>query len=133
MTLEEVRDLFLLLAEARVMEPDEDSWRARLPRWLLDHFAEELTPEENEAWLNRWREAPLAQKAQMEDARGWELGEWLYWFQRDNEMWTIVGARLEDQRLTVDIEQADDPVPTRVLQWTCEVAGLRIESLGRVS
>ncbi|MEQ4305132.1 hypothetical protein ABNF97_27755 [Plantactinospora sp. B6F1] len=130
--LEEVLDLLLLLGEARASEPD-DSWKARLPRWLLDRFARESTPEENETWLNRWREAPQAQKAEMVNARGWELGEWLYWFQRDNEMWAIVGARIEDQNLIVDIEQADDPVPTSVLRWTCEIAGLRIKSFNRVS
>ncbi|MFI6228832.1 hypothetical protein ACIBCR_16135 [Micromonospora echinospora] len=133
MRLEEARDLFLLLAEARVMENDEDFWRARLPRWLLVRFASELTPEENEVWLNRWREAPPDRKAELEDARGWELGEWLYWFQRDNDIWVIVGAWIEGQRLVVDIEQADDPVPTRVLRWTCEAAGLRIEKFGVVS
>ncbi|MGX7673827.1 hypothetical protein [Plantactinospora sp. DSM 117369] len=97
-----------------------------LPSWLTDAFAPELTDEEAEQWLARWRAAP--DRLAFERESGWMASEWLHWFSSGNEFWRIGDVAFDNDCLTVYLEHDDYPIPFEALRWLAIVAGLRISS-----
>jgi hypothetical protein len=113
---------------------DHERWQAELPEWLTRRFSRELSDEERQDWLARWRSASPADKAALEESRGWELRQWLYWFSAGNDLWTIDDVVLSPtgQELSIVIRHVDDPVPVRALQWLASAAGITFGEVSRI-
>ncbi|MFD8309401.1 hypothetical protein ACFV29_44920 [Streptomyces sp. NPDC059690] len=117
--------------DGRLDEESEAYWRTRLPGWIVAEFADRMSPREARAWLRKWRRKSLENRVEMEDAAGWELIDWLYWFSRGNEFWRIEEYSLRDNGgMVVTLGVADEPVPMQALEWLIEKSGARIASLG---
>ncbi|MEV7314527.1 hypothetical protein AB0N56_16470 [Streptomyces microflavus] len=110
------RDLPLEVTKAA-----EEEWRALLPQWFVDRFAPDLTESAARSWGRRWRWASLAKRRSMEAEAGWEIGEWLYWFSRQNDMWRLLSFRKESSNVAIlQIESADSYFPSKALEWTVQ-------------
>ncbi|MEU3536043.1 MULTISPECIES: hypothetical protein [Streptomyces] len=113
-------------------EACELAWRGRLPGWLVSQFASEASAAESRAWLNGWRRASAAKRAEMEDEAGWELLDWLYWFSSDNEFWHLIDfSRSKDREMIVLLATADDCTPMKAIEWLVEKSGAEITSIDR--
>ena len=98
-----------------------------LPEWLTRSFSAPLSREEKEAWLATWRAAGHQGKAALEQERGWELGQWLYWFSPENDIWTLAGVSVPSPGvLQITLEHSDEPFLTAALAWLAEVGGFEM-------
>jgi hypothetical protein len=103
---------------------DLDEWRRLLPPWFVDRCAPERTREEAERWLAWWRKLPPAEQGPAEDAKGWSLADWLYWFEPEQRFWFWWDARvLDPSRVQVVIDSYEAPPPVDALRWLLQASG----------
>ena len=92
-------------SEAEPFAVDEAFWAAALPRWFLDR-----TPFESAG----------------RRTGGWTVEGWLYWFlsAHENRAWRWVSASVASpERVVVDIQVTDIPLPWDALRWALLAAG----------
>ncbi|MCD9872268.1 hypothetical protein [Streptomyces guryensis] len=117
--------------DGKLDEESEAYWRTRIPGWMVANFADQMSPQESRAWLRKWRRASVENRSEMEDAAGWELLDWLYWFSLGNEFWRIGGYSLRDSgEMVVTLSAANERVPMQALEWLIEKCGAKIASIG---
>ncbi|MGY0019056.1 hypothetical protein [Streptomyces sp. cg35] len=105
----------------------EDGAECEAPAWLSEQFSSPLTKEQRDRWLDEWRRASDAGKAQMEKSAGWEKGDWFHWVTGESGFWTIQRIVPRDAiSLTVVLDAVDWPVPIAALEWLAEKSGVRI-------
>ncbi|MFD7261157.1 hypothetical protein [Streptomyces sp. NPDC059874] len=103
----------------------ESEVASRLPRHFAEKFSKEMSEADKVAWLHRWRAASSGEKARLEEERGWELGQWLYWFSPKNEYWRVVDVVKSADPLSCSIllECDDEQFPREALEWLAACVG----------
>ena len=104
--------------------PTEAEWRDRLAGWFIDASAPEMTQEEAERWLERWRAMTAREKAAIEETKRWALADWLYWLQPSERQWEFWECRAKGKdvvRLTIKIDGW--PIAHGALNWLLRAAG----------
>jgi hypothetical protein len=104
--------------------PSDTEWRRVLPKWFVEACAEEISREEAEKWLARWRKLPPAQQAKEEAEKAWSLSDWLYWFEDGNRQWEWWDAAVRDpDTIQVAAEVKCWPFPWGALRWLFKACG----------
>lgn len=95
-----------------------------LPRWFVEASAHEMSKEEAEKWLARWRNLPPAQQAKEEAEKAWALSNWLYWFEDGNRQWDWWDDAVQDANtIQVAAEVKCWPFPWGALRWLFKASG----------
>lgn len=107
--------------------PDLHEWRSTvLPTWFSKRFRDEWTAEREAAWLAEWRLGDDKKRLQMENAAGWSLADWLYWFEpgHDERQWRwAAGIPTTTNIARVGLSVDGIPVAYGALTWLLECAG----------
>jgi len=104
--------------------PTDAEWRNRLPGWFIDASAREMTQEEAEQWLDKWRAMTAEEKAALEETQRWALADWLHWLQPSERQWEFWECGASDShmvRLTVKVNSW--PIAHGALDWLLRAAG----------
>lgn len=102
---------------------DDHDWSQHWPQSFIERFAQELSDEEAQAWLSRWRRMSMAQK-QQEEAAAWELSNWLYWMDPANRPWRWWDATaVSPDVITVAVLVDQSPYPSGALAWLFKASG----------
>ncbi|MCK1823692.1 hypothetical protein MTQ10_29950 [Streptomyces sp. XM83C] len=116
----------LLKSQRSIITDNANEFKRSLPAWLSEQFSPPMSPADKEAWLSRWRKASPGEKVALERERGWEAGQWLYWFSRSNDFWEISEVcAVADHLVEVRLSCADTPAPIEAMRWLAAAAGLR--------
>jgi hypothetical protein len=110
---------------------EAEFWLSRLPEWLLEGFSPTRSKEDAAAWLAQWRKADVQEQARLEEERGWELMDWIYWFSSDNEEW-VLGPVNRDPALPllrVRLEGAEEQSPVKALEWLIIQSGCQVRNV----
>lgn len=102
--------------------PSLTEWRRRLPGWLVDAFAPEMTREESAAALAAFR-------ADRSNEPPWTLSGWLYWLHPDQRWWRWWSAEIVSTDKAIIRIEAED-APFRALTWMFEAAGATVDREG---
>lgn len=104
--------------------PSDDRWRGLLPSSFVSRFAPELSQEQAEAEVARWRTLSREEQVQWEEERQWSLANWTYWFRPENRYWYWWDAKpLDEKILVVAVEAYEWPFPSGALAWLLRAAG----------
>jgi hypothetical protein len=104
--------------------PSDDEWRMLLPPGFVARCVPELTTEESEGWLSRWRAISPSEQEESEEKEPWSLVEWLYWAQPERREWFWWDANtLDDRSAVVAVEVQGWPFPWGSLSWLLRAAG----------
>ncbi len=117
-TLSRVREvLHVILANRDASSVDD--WNALMPAWFLTASAPELTQEEADAALTRWRANPAAHQDEP-----WSLMNWVYWFEPEMRSWWWWDGRVQGpDRLAITIVVEGHPFADGALRWLLQSAG----------
>lgn len=104
--------------------PNDDKWRELLPSWFVARCGPELSQEQAEAEMARWRTLTREEQVREEESELWSLSNWIYWFKPENRYWYWWDARpLDDKTLVVAVEAHEWPFPSGALVWLLRAAG----------
>lgn len=116
--------LRVVLEHCEDSRPSETEWRRVLPKWFVGSCAAEMTKEESQRWLARWRKLTPSQQAQEEAEKQWALVDWLYWFEEGNRQWTWWDATVENtDTIRVALQVKCWPFPWGALRWLFRASG----------
>jgi hypothetical protein len=120
--------LGVVLQEAQQAWPTEDRWRATLPKWFVEICAPELTEEEEEENLRKWRELSVEEQQREEQEEKWSVMDWISWFEPgepfEQRAWFWWDAFIVNPSLLlVVVEVLDFPVPLGSLFWLFRASG----------
>lgn len=114
-------------------EPSEPPVTRSLPGWVCESFSEPLSAVELESWLASWRQASPAEKALLEEQKGWEFEQWIHWFSSDNDIWSLESVSVDSpEGLVIILWHVDDPFPFGALEWLAKVGGFTLGSPMRI-
>ena len=86
--------------------PSDESWKALLPKWLIEQFAE----------------SPIISESQKRAQ--WAISNWIYWFQPEHREWTWWHGKLLDaNRVRIEVEAAETPFSADALTWLFKACG----------
>lgn len=110
--------------------PSEEQWRTLLPEWFVDCCAPEMTREDAEKWLVKWRALSPEKQSQIESEREWSLSDWLYWMESANRTWYWWSADVLSNDLIVMTAAVEEwPFPWGSLSWLFRCVGaIKVES-----
>jgi hypothetical protein len=115
--------LEVVLAGAAAAWLPVEEWRERLPAWFVAACAPELSAQDAENWLLRWRQLSPEQRAAEERDQPWSLVDWLHWLEPDNRTWFWWDAAATDDALHVVVEVPGAPAPLGALEWLLRASG----------
>lgn len=102
---------------------DQKVLRRELPSFFVERFAKEPLPEENEAFMRRWRAANDEERARLSASKKWSLSAWSYWMKPENRTWWWWDALVtSDERCAVALVVDGWPFPWeafRVMMQNC--------------
>ena len=104
--------------------PTETEWRLLLPDWFVATSSTEMTQDEAEQWLKKWRTMTVEQRAALDAIQRWSLADWLHWVQpseRQWEFWECVASNEHAVRLVIKIDAW--PIAHAALDWLLRAAG----------
>lgn len=104
--------------------PELDKWYRLLPNWFVQACCPELSAEEAQAWLERWRKRSDNKQNTLEQDEPWSVGEFVHWFQPSERQWwwwkaEVVGT--EKLRIFLAVEELTPA--HEALDWLLRVAG----------
>jgi hypothetical protein len=104
--------------------PSDDEWRRVLPAWFVARCAPELSSQEAEAALSRWRAMSPSDQREAEKQHRWPLLDWLYWLEPERRGWFWWDANAsDDSHAVVAVEVQGWPFPWGALSWLLRAAG----------
>lgn len=116
--------LRIVVAQPGAGWPSLDEWRQRLPPWFVDACAREMSKEEADEELARWRRSSPEEQQRDEEQRAWSLADWLYWFEPAQRTWSWWDSTIESARhARVALAVEAWPFPWGALKWLAHAAG----------
>jgi hypothetical protein len=110
-----------------VVLPPLEEWREILPSWFIRQCVEERTEEEDEKWLEQWRQLSPEQQMRLSKESRWSLSEWIAWFQAEDRSWYWWDAVIDNPTvLRVAVEVHEWPFPWGALDWLLRASGATI-------
>jgi hypothetical protein len=104
--------------------PTETGWRCLLPNWFVAACSTEMTQDEAEQWLEKWRAMTVEQRATLDATQRWSLADWLHWVQPSERQWEFWECRASNEysvRLVIKLEAW--PIAHGALDWLLRAAG----------
>ena len=104
--------------------PSDESWYKLLPQWFIERCSRETTKDEDEEYLNWWRELSPEEQERVSREEQWALSEWVAWLQPDERQWFWWEALIENPdkfRLAVEVESW--PFAWGALDWLLRASG----------
>lgn len=106
--------------------PQVEAWARVLPGWFVEACQPEMSREEAQAWLEKWRSLSADEQAAEEARQPWALADWLHWFAKgpDERQWRwFSGGAAGPDRLQVVLEAEGLPTAYGALVWLLRAAG----------
>lgn len=114
---------------------DAESWRVydktvdKLPQWFIDACRPEMTKEEADNELERWRRLSEEEKAVYDHKIQWSALNWLHAMQPSEREWYWVGAKvLSEKEALVIIKISESPAPLGSLSWLFNASGASLKN-----
>ena len=114
--------------------PSTEGLVPQLPEWFRSVHAPQMSREQADAWLAKWKRLSPDEQAEEEITRQWSLENWLYWFEPANRQWFWWDAQAQNEGLVLLAFEVDGwPFPWGSLRWLFRAAGasaMEAEQLG---
>jgi hypothetical protein len=104
--------------------PTQAEWCHHLPDWFVSASAPEMSREEAERWLGKWRAMTAEERVELEQTQRWALADWLHWLKPNERQWELWDCGASDKhivRLTIQVEAW--PIAHGALNWLLRAAG----------
>lgn len=122
--------LAVVLSQYEKNWPSDDEWLSLLPTWFIERCAPEMTIEEEEENLARWKTVSREEQIRETEEELWSVMDWISWFDpNDTRYWFWWDAFVKEENLLlVAIEVVDIPFPSGSLEWLLRASGaIKIE------
>jgi len=122
---EKVREVLqVVLSQSGDHWPTLSTWKELLPSWFVVACAPEKTLEDQERWLQWFKNLPSDEQSLVQNQAPWTLAGWLYWLQPENRSWFWWnGSVVSDDILRVEVEVDSSPFASGALEWILRAAG----------
>ncbi|MCG7537914.1 hypothetical protein [Pseudoalteromonas sp. OOF1S-7] len=99
-------------------------WTNALPSWFVQCCGRELSSDELEEYLSKWRLLSPEEQEKMENEQDWSLDDWLYWLEPEQRTWYWWSSnRLNDDLFELVIVVRDWPTAIGSLEWLLKASG----------
>lgn len=123
--------LLVILENSENQWPTLKEWEQLFPTWFIEKFAADMTKEEAEKWLKKWRKMSLKKKAKIKETMKWSLPDWLYWFEPQNREWEYHSiSNISKDSFNFNILVDGWPFPHGAIDWllkNCGVSSISID------
>lgn len=100
-------------------------WSVVLPGWFVSRCSPQMTREQADQWLARWKALSRSEQARLEREVEWSLDNWLYAMNLENRQWFWWDAKQlgDSNELVVAVEVDCWPFAWHELRWLFIAAG----------
>jgi hypothetical protein len=134
LVLQRCKEVMQLILDHQMRKwPSEEEWYKLLPKWFIGACAPEKTLEEDEDYLEKWRQLSPQEQMLLEESP-WSIMEWVSWFEPSEDSynqrcWFWWNAFIKDANtLVIAVAVVDFPTPYGSLFWLLKASGaIKIE------
>jgi hypothetical protein len=102
----------------------DEEWTKVISNWFVNKCEPEMTREEAEEDLKKWRALSWEEKKLANKEEKWSLSSWIYWFQPEMRYWFWWDAKIENPNLfKITVEVEGFPFPSGSLKWLALASG----------
>lgn len=105
---------------------DLDTAARMLPKWFLEKSPAQMSADETELWLKKWRGASTDVKSEMQKNKGWSPADWLFWMNPKTRLFFIVDYLLAEECFL--FASSEWSAPTGAAKWMLKMTGHTTEN-----
>jgi hypothetical protein len=125
--LVKLREVLEAIEIAHATGATEASWQQNLPSWFITACANPMSPDEAQAYVDRWRKMSKDEQAETTKNQQWSLPDWLYWMAPNQSTWRWIDARVTaSNELEVTLSVDGWPVALGAFDWLARASGASV-------